>query len=453
MIIEEDEYGRAVFFFNQEGTIIKEMNIGEFQAVLDGYVPSIGLEKGDWRAVYLEILPTLSVHRAVFFRIPIVSGGEIEQNWGLPLLHLAENSGKPRMLGGEKIQIACFSQCPIAHLRAMLWDPDLSPASNQLTAIRAAVKNNRLGLQFAEPSKGTEESQLSSSQREQVEKDISARLRLEYTQTVRDHMAQLLKGQRLRITTLRNDYRSKLREFKVDYERRIDEYRSFLSEKSRLLDEQRDLNLALKETVDGQAQKISGIREYFDAKLESAKGIDQSSFDDYKSALEAELTAKFESEAKELKEQLQMREVELLYRNELEIQLHDEIARLRDENQKLMRNNGQEILSSLIEKGVSLVTYQPGAGHLTIPVNEIGRFMESPSAYAAEHCGVSEERYTAWLDHFHMPVCKEPLDAESICGENVERVENPLDFHAGENDLCKSCLKKKGRPHLRLASS
>lgn len=451
VIIEEDEYGRAVFFFDREGQISKQMNIGEFQAVLDGYVPSIGLEPGSWRAVYLEIDEELVVRRSVFFLLPVMPSGSIEPSWAMPLMHLAESAAKARKIGGELIQIACYSQCPIAHLRKMLWDPDLSPSNNQLSAVRKAVTNNRLGLQFMRSE--NDDKNLSQSQKDKFEKEISERLRLAYSQELRDRMAQLLKGQRLRTATLRNEYNRRIREFKIEYENRIDEYRDFISEKTRLADEQRELNKALKATVDGQAQKISGMREYFDAKLQSAAGMDESSLDNYREALVAEMEAKFESEMKDMKETLQMREVELLYRNELEIQLHDEIARLREENQSLMTNTGEDLLGTLIAKGISLVTYQPGAGHLTIPVNEVSRFLESPTAYAAEHCGVNEQRYGAWLDHYHMPVCKESLEDGSFCGENIDRIENPLDFHIGESDCCTSCRKRLQRAHLRLASS
>ncbi len=451
MIFDINELARAVFFFDDTGVLSKQLNIAEFQAVLDGFVPLKDMAGLNARACYLEINADFHVLRAVFFRVPINKYGEIHRAWHMPLIDLASAASRSKDLGGGPIQLACYSQCPIGHFRKSLWDPDLSPQNNHLVAIKKAVAENKLGIQFREES--VDEAVMSSGQRAEVEKEISARLRKEYAHEFRDHMAQLLKEQRLRLATSRNEFKADARRQKLDLEARIDEYKQLLEEKEKIIAEQSRLNKTLKETVDGQAQKISAMREYFDFKIEQAQIADDQMLKNLGNSIEAEVQAQYTAEISELKETLQTREVELLYRNELEVQLHDEIARLRDANQKTLSNTGEEMLQKMVEKGISLVSFQPGAGHLTIPVNEVARYLESPSAYAAEQCGVSEQRYESWLAHYRMPVCQQTLDDGGFCGENIERVENPIDFNVGESDSCTQCRKRRARSHLRLAGA
>ena len=449
MIFDSNELARAVVFFDREGDIETEMNIAEFQAVLDGFVPLEQMAGKMTKACYVEFDNSYCVNRLVFFLLPINSAGAVDRLWQLPLMDLASAGTKSKDLGAGPISLVCKSQCPAKHLRDRLWDPDLSPQNSVLTKLKKAIAVNRLGVQFREPEEDT--LGISATSLAKIEQDLSTRLRKEYAHEFRDHMAQLLKEQRLRIATMRSDAEQANLESKKEYERRIEEYQMLLSEKERLIGDQRDINASLKETVDGQASKITAMREYFDQKLLDSTSVNDA--DALKEAIEIELSARFESEAKELKEQLQMREVELLYRNELEVQLHDEVARLRDVNQKALVSTGEQLLEKLVESGISLVAFQPGSGHITIPVNHVSKYLDSPEAYAAEKCGVSVERYEAWLMHFRMPVCQHESDSGKMCGDNIEQVESPLDFQVGASDRCQTCRKKKARAHLRVAGS
>src|SRR5690625_6101944 len=83
---------------------------------------------------------------------------------------------------------------------------------------------------------------------------------------------------------------------------------------------------------------------------------------------EMELAARVQAATTELQERLDMREVELFYRHQQERNLKDEIARLKDENQSLVNQSGGQLLNKLSEAGITFVTYQPGAEHMTIKI-------------------------------------------------------------------------------------
>ncbi|WP_241356907.1 hypothetical protein, partial [Escherichia coli] len=100
------------------------------------------------------------------------------------------------------------------------------------------------------------------------------------------------------------------------------------------------------------------------------------------------------------KEQVSIRDVELAYRNELDQQLEQELAELRAERDRLAAQGPEQLLERLSGQGVVFVAYHPGAGHLTIPLQDIPRYQDNPLAYAAAKCFVSESQYRQWLDHF-----------------------------------------------------
>lgn len=454
MIFDHDELARAIFFFGSEGLLSKEMHYPEFEAVLDGYVPSVEWKNRTAKAVFVEVDSKLRVRTALFFTVGFNEKGEVESRWNLPLEQMVNNAQRGPDLGAGPIRLVCASQCPIKFFQEFLWDPDLRAGHNQLQIIRKAVERNKLSIQFREnpEAEHISQSQSGNLNAELLEKRISQELRKEYAKEFRDHMAQMLKDQRLRTSTMMNDSQKTISAIKVEHGNRIEEYRAIIEEKNQIIEDERNRNLALKETIDGQAKKIEGLREYFEHKLEKVEGQGA----DYVNALRdnyvAETEAKIEAATTELKEMLQMRDVELMYRNEQEAQLRDEIARLRMEHQGLFGSSENELMGKLTSKGISFVTYQPGAGHITIPVADMGEYLDNPAAYAAKQCGVQEIHYKAWLAHYQAPVCNDCDSAGNLCGENIPRIDNPADFHSGDQDRCQAHKEIRSAKNLKLVS-
>lgn len=449
MIFDHDELASAILLFDRKGVLVREMLYSEFEAILDGYVPLRELASQAVHAVFAQINSEMLVERAVFFLVGFTRTGAVDPAWNLPLDQLAMDASPGPDLGAGPIRLACASQCPISHHRGSLWDPDLRKGKGQLAILKKAAAFNRLAIQFREPSKEAVE-QAQNKQNQEQQRNFND----EYLQELRSHMAHLLKEQRLKASTIDREREREIKELKTEYSNRLEEYRQLLESKGRALDEEKDRNRALKDTIDGQATKIEGLREYFEHKLSQRDGEESDTYNELKQNYETELEVKIEAATTELQELLQMREVELMYRNEQEVQLHDEIARLRQENEQYVANSGDRLLDKMAEKGVSFVTYQPGAGHITLPKSEISRFMDNPVAYAAHVCGVKESHYSAWLEHYQAPVCRHTEDeGGAMCSANIHRVNSPSDFHIGNDDHCEQHKKIKSINPLKIAGA
>ncbi|GAB1257223.1 hypothetical protein NBRC116494_17250 [Aurantivibrio plasticivorans] len=443
MLKYENESSEAVLFV-RDGAISREMLYSEFEAVLDGYVPMLDVANQDARAVYLRIDGSLNITAAVFFNINFDEQGFADKRWNVPLQQFADNSARGPDLGAGAIKLACRSQCAIAWHQQNLWDPEMTPGANTFVLLKKVIKHNRLGLSYVEPveppsapiAPSSAQFSVSHEDARAIEQRVSKQLKRKLEQEFRDHMARLLKEQRLRILTLNSKRQQEVHQLQLQHQTRLADLREQINaaEKETLLQIQR--NSELKEIVDGQASKIEGLREYYEHKLKSVESGGSAELQAMKEGIEAEVQAKVEAATLEVKEQLQMREIELMYRGEQESSYQDEIDRLRSENQRLLANSSEQLLEKLERAGLNFVAYHPGAGHLTIPLADMSSYLEDPIAFAAKKCGVSKAHYKEWLEHYQSPRCQAIQARGELCGDLIDRVPAPSLFHAGENDRC-----------------
>ncbi len=432
-----DELAEAVVFF-EDGKVSREMLYSEFEAILDGFIPLPEVAGQNVKAVFLRIDNNFQVRAAVFFLIGFDGAGFSDRRWNVPLEQFADNSAPGPDLGSGAINLACYSQCCIAWHQQQLWDPDMAPGNNHFSQLRKLVKRNRLSIVFSrkEPEKvsapGTDV--IDSGAVQQLGEEI----RQQYEKELRLRVAQHLKEQRLRASTLISQHKQALQELQLKHHQRLDSASQEYNELQKKLEEEKSLNAKLKETINGQAAKLEGMREYFEHKVESAKVMEATQLDDLRKNYELELEAKLESATTELKEQMQLRDIELMYRNEHIGSLTEEVDKLREEQQVLMAESGGQLLEKIQAQGVNFVAYHPGAGHMTIPLNDMSEYLEDAQVYVASKCGVTPTLYRLWLDHYQAPVCQALTENGDICSASLDRIEMPADFHAGESDRC-SC--------------
>lgn len=443
MVTNSAEFSEAILFI-QNNRISREMLYSEFEAILDGYIP-IDITNQEVHAVYLRVDSHLSIKSAVFFVIKFDAEGYADKRWNVPLEQLAENSARGPDLGVGPIRLACRSQCCIAWHQQNLWDPEMSPGSNNFSLIKKYIKSNRLGLPVADTVVDKPQisavshqntAQQNNADTQEIERRLSQKLKHEFEQQFRDRMAQLLKEQRLRILTLNSKKQQEVQQLQMEHQGRLQEYRDAISQYQNELELKTGRNQELKEKIDGQAKKIEGVREYYEHKIKSAELDENEQLKAVQNSYETEIQAKVEAATLELKETIQVKEIELLYRSEQESSLEEEVKRLREERQILLQNSSEQLLEKLENAGLNFVAYHAGAGHLTIPLADMASYMEAPQAYAAKKCGVSEAQYLDWLEHHKSPTCRAIKSGGATCGDPIERVPTPSQFHPGENDRC-----------------
>lgn len=428
----------AVFLL-QDSQISRELLYPEFEAILDGFIPFPDFSNTTAQAVYVQIDPSLKVKGIVFFLISFDASGMVDRRWNVPLRQLIDATGTGPDMGAGPIKLACFSQCPIAWHQKNLWDPVMETGNNSFMAIRKVVKRNRLGLIFkparAEKQKHKQSVKAAADQvREQAV--LEQKVHDHYAQELRDKMALLVKEQRLRIATLMNQHQAKLHAMQHEHQQRVMAYQQKLQEFEKHGRELTERNRTLKETLDTQANKIEGMREYFAHKLKAAQSGESSQIQMLQDNFALELDAKIRAATADLREMLDMREVELFYRHQNETALKEEIVNLKREQQQLLKNSGEQLLDRLTRSGINLVTFLPGVGETAIPLDDIGVYLEDSHAYAAGKAGVSEAIYLAWLDHHQIPCCNAVDTKGKVCGRSVPLIETPFEFHPGESDRC-----------------
>lgn len=431
----------AVFLY-QGDQISRELLYPEFEAILDGFIPVPEFANASAKAAYVQVDHSLCVTGVVFFLLGFDAKGMVDRRWNVPLRQLVETAGSGPDMGAGAIRLACYSQCSIAWHQKSLWDPLMQRGNNSFVAMRKAVKANRLGLivkpaLVKEPKPAAPVQAVRSAQEEEREQiALEQKLHDHYAQELRDKMAMLIKEQRLRIATIMNQHQTKFHGMQHEHQQRLLAYQQKHQQFEQQNKELAERNRNLKDTLDVQASKIEGMREYFAHKLKAAQQDESSQLQILQENFALELDAKIQAATAELREMLDMREVELFYRHQNESALKDEIVNIKRENQQLLKNSGDQLLGRLTKAGVNLVVFLPGLGEIAIALDDIGSYLEDPQAYAADKAGVSEAIYLAWLEHHKSPCCNAVDPRGHVCGRSIAMIETPLEFHPGESDRC-----------------
>ena len=441
----------AVMFFNEHG-VCKQMLYPEFEALLDGVVNMPEFADQQMRMVYVVINPRLLVKAAVFFYLDFDDDGRPDSGWNIPLQHLADRAGRGPDLGAGPIRLACRSQCAVSWHQMHLWDPGLTPGQNDLVRLRDAVKRNQLGLLIEDDAPRVvqaERLQVASEDKwyaPDPAKEVADQLAQKMDQEHRAKTAQLIKQQRLRIASLTQQYEEELAKFKLASEEQGKRLQAQFEELQQALRQQQELNARLKAQLAEQAQNYQNSREQLTQQLQALERHGRTEGDILRAQFEAELQAKVSAAVAPYKELVSVRDVELAYRNEQDIHLQAEIERLKRERDAIASQSGDQLLERLARLGVVFVVYHPGAGHLTIALQDIARYQENPMAYVAAKCFVSEEQYRQWLAHYQQPACEAPLASGERCAMPIDRVDTPSRFVAGDSNCC-SRHKASNRLH------
>ncbi|MCP5160171.1 MAG: DNA repair ATPase [Hahellaceae bacterium] len=425
-------------FFMEDHKVIRQMLFSEFEALLDGYAGLSDMADTEVQAVYVVINSQLKVQSLAFFLIYFDDDGRADPSWNIPLEKLLKASGSGPDLGAGPIKLACRSQCSINWHQKELWDPEMTSGKNDFVAIRSAVDENRLRFEKAESEL---ELPVLRSNVSAESFSSASELRLDspegFTGMGADDQVRLARqfmDQQLQIRTLESQREKALEDASQKYRVEVQSYKVEIQslketcERLKVSNEQLQEKLlqrnqqymSLQEKITGQSDKVRDLEE----RLKGAKSAERESL----------LRQKLEAEAVLLKEQLDRKDIESIYRDEKEEQLLSEVAELQQKLDECVQNS---LLNKLKELEVVFVAYHPGAGHVSVPFSDVQRYADNPIGYVAGKCYVTEEVYRGWLDHQENPVCTHIKENGDLCAEPVVKAGNPSDFELGVSNRCK----------------
>lgn len=409
----------AVMFFAEDGSIGKQMFYTEFETLLDGLVKMPVFADQQVRATYLVINARLQIRSVVFFYLDFDESGAPDSGWNIPLQQMAERAGRGPDLGGGPIRLACRSQCPVSWHQMHLWDPSLVAGHNDLALLRDTVKLNSLGMLFRE-----EDAQTVAPGRLQVasedqwyasgaSRDLAEKLAERLSRDYRQKAAHLVKQQRERLASLSQEHQVELARVAAAGDARLSELQAQMHGLRQALRQQEMLNQTLKGQLAEQLAIQQSERDEMAVRLRGAERHARTEREVLREQFDEELQARLIAAQAAAEEQARRREVQAT------------------------QLGAHQVLERLAGQGVVFVVFHPGAGHLTVPLQDVDRYLASPLAYAASKCFVTEALYRQWLEHYQQPRC-EGLQADGQrCGAVIERVETPGHFVVGDANCCR----------------
>lgn len=435
MLLLTTEKARAVYFFDQ-AEIVGQLLFPEFESMLDGFVPSKEWALRTMQAVYVEINHRLLITAAVFFKVGFDDHGWIDGSWNMPLADIAKRSQLGPDLGAGLIRMATFTQCPLELYKQLLWDPEIKGRQNHLGQLKKAVSRNKLGVCFVDDGQAAEADKsdnLVTAMGERLQTVLHQHLNQRDDSGIKNVLAKVIDEQ-ARIPTLvpsTEDLKERLEVLEQALQERDEHLAKLdnqLAQSNTQITQLTEQNVAL-------TNKAEGLRNYYEHKLIriEQQQLSLATQTQLSTASNAEIAAAVHEATQDFAELLQRKEIELLYRGEREDEL---LSQLREQGANSAAQEGiLEYLQMLVDHGVRFVHYRAGLPPMQIPVGELGEFLASATAYAAQKLGVTEALYTSWLNHYLMPVCAASTP-DGPCAASIYRVEEPRHFIIGVSDCC-----------------
>lgn len=473
----------VVLFFG-EGGVCKGLLYSDFEAVLDGVVGMQEFAGHEMKAAYVTVNGQMLVTGIVLFLISFDERGVADRSWNIPLRHMVEKADRGPDLGAGPVHLACRSQCPVSWQQDKLWDPNMKQGANDFVFIRDAIRDRGryLGLTVTEeatpaPAARKEWSMPPEAPAQSMAPPVlvppqsppkappvvsavappvvsqvappvvtapvaeSAAAGGDVLDQIREErvkLARTIKDLRLQITTMETQHTDNVA--KLNYAAQQKE-EILNSQVEKLLGQFKSLkaqNAALREQANAQRAQIDSLHDAIDRQSDvAAEGETQK--DEVRRQVEREMHQKLEEETAKLREEVHIRELDLISRDEKIEQLKEELVEAQRQQSANLAAGADQFLEKLEKLGVSFIAFHPGAGHVSIPFKHIQRYVDNPLAYAAEKCLVTEDRYRAWLAHYENPACVRVKADGKVCGTRLIRVDVPSKFKPGDSDTCAKC--------------
>jgi hypothetical protein len=301
------------------------------------------------------------------------------------------------------------------------------PAVDQSTQVKG---NEKLSSNVA-----TIISEVQKSKNANLSAELVKKLTQAFEKDFQQKLEQVENKQKLYLATMENRHKREFDKLYGDHQVDTQTYKNQILQLKNLFEVEKKKSEKTISTLQEQYEKLQQQRAQLEESL-SISAKDKNALETLKKQYESDMQARLEAEQASLFEQLEMREVELLYRQQQEEQLSKMVEQLRQDKITLLGEGADGYLERLNKSGVMFVAYQAGFGHLTIPLNQMGEYIDDPLAYVAGKNGLTIDQYKTWLTHYNNPLCAAKLFDGSRCTVALKQIASPKEFMDGEHNYC-----------------
>lgn len=388
-----------ILLFWEGNSITKTMLQADFQAVLDGYAGIPQYANKDICAAYVQLNAQHIIYASIFFTICFDQEGFPEGSWNLPLRNMIAFAGRGPDLGGGHVRWVSQHNCTQVKYKDFLWSPQSKEQAEfyfqQLQSeVNAFCKRHKMIAQSVATATEEDEFPILSAESDVVEEeeDVAVDAHWEAEKTA---YSRLIASQEQLIKHLEKD--------KINLQQEVTE---LLMKQHSVADKDNRLYLENQELIKSNQQ----IYE----KLEKNQ-------QDLVSERDLVLRLKQEND--------------LLKNDDVVERLQSKIVWKEKEFLQEKESLKTDFLHILQSAGVNFLVFHEGLGNLSIPAEDIPRYLQDSIAYAAEKCFVEVEQYRAWLIHYQAPRCQVAI-GEDMCNARLIKVDSPARFLLGQSDRC-----------------
>lgn len=439
-------YYEAVIFMGHK-KVLKEMLYSEFEAMLDGVVGEPEFQNQTCHAVYLKIDMRLNILGAVFFLIDFDTDGNPDRRWNLPLAQLVDTAPMSASLNGKSVGITCRSQCQIPWHQDLLWEPDLSKDSITLKTLAASIKSNRLGLLIDSGNRGRIADGSAAADQDSAQSAVGSDYKKIIDETARcdrenQRLAASIAEHELIVASLKTSHEQASESLREQFAREKEAMLVNYCEAENTYQAVDEKNRHLQDEIKSMRKALEQQRADFEAQLSASvnqQGVDYSAL---RKQYRTEFQRKLIEQTGDLKNRLEMREIEAQYREDqiksLKQQL-SEVSALSDNSPAHGTSSGQgdreDSVLELEALGMNFVLTLPAVRPLSIPAVDLAVFRAQPIEYVAERLGLEPATYKSWLRYARNPICSELIAEGRGCGCRLEVV-RPKEFIPELSNKC-----------------
>jgi len=433
----DNSYEAILFFSGQE--VSREMLYQEFEALLDCVVPMLDFKGLIVDAAYVRFDNRLLISGVVLFKLTFDESGYVDRNWNVPIQMLAERAASGPDLGAGPIRLASQSQCAVPGQETMLWDLK----SDTLQRITTRLAMNRLGLDISDSTRQQASrstpapvgAPISTAVAPAPAVPMSATVPVAPAYTSGDAAGAVLaimEQNNAQMAVLREQHQHELVAMQERLSGLQQQLQSLENEK-RLLIEQLNQQAENSESDrQATAARVAELQREMDASQASAIDEVRKQFEAQRVQLQRQCDEQIAAAETRVENAQRERQVAV---DQL-ASLRGEITELSRDKRRLVDGGADQFFERLRAKNIQFVSFQPGAGHLTIAMDDLVAFLENSEKFVAEKCGVTVDHYLKWLRHYQNPVCIGAGASGAACAKPLQKQLKPAEFVVGLHDRC-----------------